>query len=179
MAQSGHARERAQGLLLTQNGPSGSHQGSVRRWTRCIVGFKFRRDETLGSPAVTYEHGLAGPELGEAERRSVSVCTKISGVWGPRVRKPNPRNRLNHFTTTLSHSLSGTTTTWVRCGNCDGRIAVESSMLQMRTACRPLELLTTSQTTRAPSQAVWKPPCRRQVTCSRTSGRSSSGTINP
>ena len=39
----------------------------------------------------------------------------------------------------------------VRWGNCDGRIAVESSMLQMRTACRPLELLTTSQTTHAPS----------------------------
>ena len=61
----------------------------------------------------------------------------MSGVWEPRVRKPNPRSRLNHFTTTLSQPLSGTTTTWVRCGNCDGRIAVESSMLQMRTACRP------------------------------------------
>ena len=71
------------------------------------------------------------------QRRSVSICTKISDVSGPRVRKPNPRNRLNHFTTTLSQSLSGTTTTWVRCGNCDGRIAVELSMLQMRTACRP------------------------------------------
>ena len=59
------------------------------------------------------------------QRRSVSICTKISGVWEPRVRKPNPRSRLNHFTTAPSQSLSGTTTTWVRCGNCDGRIAVE------------------------------------------------------
>ena len=41
------------------------------------------------------------------ERRSVSICTKMSGVSGPCVRKPNPRNRLNHFTTTLSQSLSG------------------------------------------------------------------------
>src|SRR6185295_11680613 len=47
----------------------------------------------------------------------------------------------------VSQPLSGTTTTRVRWGNCDGRIAVESSMLQMRTACRPLGLLTTSQTT--------------------------------
>jgi hypothetical protein len=45
---------------------------------------------------------------------------------------------LNHFTATLSQSLSGTTTTWVRWGNCDGRIAVESSMLPMRTACQTL-----------------------------------------
>ena len=34
----------------------------------------------------------------------------MSGVWGPRVRNPNPRSRLNHLTVALSQSLSETTT---------------------------------------------------------------------
>ena len=61
----------------------------------------------------------------------------------------------------------------------DDFLAVESSMLQIRTACRPLGLFTTSQTARAPSEAVSKPARRRQVTCRRTSGKSSSGAIKP
>ena len=32
------------------------------------------------------------------KRRSVSMWTKMSGVPSPRVRKPKPRRRLNHFT---------------------------------------------------------------------------------
>ena len=46
--------------------PSLSQHGSVRGWAGCTVGFKFRRDETIWSSAVTYKHGLASPELGEA-----------------------------------------------------------------------------------------------------------------
>ena len=58
-------------------------------------------------------------------------------------------------------------------------MAIESSIERTLTACRPFRLLTTSQTTRAPSRTVWKPPRRKQVTCKRMSGKFSSGTINP
>ena len=40
-------------------------------------------------------------------RRSVSIWTKISGVPSPRVRKPKPRSRLNHFTCARSRPLVG------------------------------------------------------------------------
>ena len=83
--------------------------------------------------------------------RSVSMCTKISGVPSPRVRKPKPRTRLNHFTTARSHSLSGCTMTCVRCGNCEGWIAVLSSIEMIRKACMPLGRRRTWQWTRAPS----------------------------
>jgi len=154
-------------------------QVSVREWARSTIGPKFRRGEAVWSAAVTYKHGLARPEFGKTASPESFHMHKNIRRLGTTGRKPNPRSRLNHFTAALSQSPSGTTTTWVRWGNSDGRIAVESSMLQMRTACSPLELLTTSQTTRAPSQAVWNPPFRRQDTCRRTSGRFSSGTIKP
>src|SRR6516164_9520515 len=50
-------------------------------------------------------------------RRNVSMCTKISGVPSPQVRKPNPRKRLNHLTWARSSPLVGVTVTWVRGGN--------------------------------------------------------------
>src|SRR5262249_40895294 len=51
------------------------------------------------------------------KRRRVSMCTKMSGVPSPQVRKPNPRNRLNHLTWARSNPLVGVTLTWVRGGS--------------------------------------------------------------
>ena len=86
------------------------------------------------------------------KRRSVSMWTKMSGVPSPRVRKPKPRSRLNHFTTARSSPLVGVTCTWVRAGGiCAGWIAVDSSIERMRNACRPFGRCSTSHTTRAPS----------------------------
>ena len=49
------------------------------------------------------------------------MCTKMSGVPSPRVKKPKPRKRLNHFTTARSSPLVGVTETWVR-GRLFGRM---------------------------------------------------------
>ena len=85
-------------------------------------------------------------------RRNVSMWTKISGVPSPRVRKPKPRSRLNHFTWARSSPLVAVTVTWVRGGGiCAGCTAVDSSMDRMRNACRPRGRCSTSTTTRAPS----------------------------
>ena len=47
----------------------------------------------------------------------------MSGVPSPRVRKPKPRSRLNHFTCARSRPLVGATVTWVRGGGiCAGWI---------------------------------------------------------
>src|SRR6476619_5656435 len=86
------------------------------------------------------------------KRRSVSMCTKISSVPSPRVRKPNPRSRLNHFTCARSSPLVAVTVRWVRGGGiCAGCTAVDSSMETTRKACRPRARCSTSTTTRAPS----------------------------
>ena len=69
----------------------------------------------------------------------------MSGVPSPRVRKPKPRRRLNHFTIARSSPLVGVTVTWVRAGgSVDGWIAVDSSIDRMRKHCialRPLQHL--------------------------------------
>ena len=72
------------------------------------------------------------------------MCTNTSGVPSPRVKKPKPRTRLNHFTMARSQSLSGVTMTCVRCGSCEGWMAVLSSMLRMRNACMPFGRRSTS-----------------------------------
>ena len=78
-------------------------------------------------------------------RRRVSMCTKMSGVPSPRVRKPKPRSRLNHLTCARSSPLVGVTVTWVRAGGiCAGWIAVDSSIETMRKACSPLGRCSTS-----------------------------------
>ena len=41
-------------------------RASVRGWTRRTVRFELRRDETVWSLAITYQHGLARPKLDEA-----------------------------------------------------------------------------------------------------------------
>jgi hypothetical protein len=41
------------------------------------------------------------------------MWTKMSSVPSPRVRKPYPRTRLNHFTTARSSPLVGVTVLWV------------------------------------------------------------------
>ena len=64
------------------------------------------------------------------------MCTKMSGVPSPRVRKPKPRSRLNHFTIARSSPLVGVTVTWVRAGgSVDGCIAVDSSIDRIRKHC--------------------------------------------
>ena len=69
------------------------------------------------------------------KRRSVSMCTKMSGVPSPQVRKPKPRSRLNHLTCARSSPLVGVTLTWVRGGSiCAGWIAVDSSIETIRNA---------------------------------------------
>ena len=69
----------------------------------------------------------------------------MSGVPSPRVRKPKPRSRLNHFTIARSSPLVGVTVTWVRAGgSVEGWIAVDSSIDRMRKHCialRPLQHL--------------------------------------
>jgi hypothetical protein len=47
---------------------------------------------------------------------------KMSGVPSPRVRKPKPRSRLNHFTIARSYVPSAVTVTWVRAGGRLGRV---------------------------------------------------------
>jgi hypothetical protein len=85
-------------------------------------------------------------------RRNVSMCTKMSGVPSPRVRKPNPRSRLNHFTCARSRPLVGVTVTCVRGGGiCAGWIAVDSSMEMIRKTWSPRGRCSTSATIRAPS----------------------------
>ena len=73
------------------------------------------------------------------------MWTKMSGVPSPRVRKPKPRSRLNHFTIARSSPLVGVTVTWVRAGgSVEGWIAVDSSIDRMRKHCialRPLQHL--------------------------------------
>ena len=77
------------------------------------------------------------------KRRSVSMCTKISGVPSPRVRKPNPRSRLNHLTGRVQ--AAGRRHDVVRGGgNCAGSTAVDSSIERMRKACRPFGRCSTS-----------------------------------
>ena len=57
------------------------------------------------------------------------MCTKMSSVPSPRVRKPNPLVRLNHLTSARSSPLSGVTTTCVRCSCISaGCTAVELSI---------------------------------------------------
>ena len=107
---------------------------SVRRWTRSVVGLEFRRHKSIWSLAITHEHGLIRPELGEAGALNGFHMHKNIGRLGTTGQKANPRSRLNHFTTALSQSLSGATTTWVRCCNSEGRIAVESSIARMLSA---------------------------------------------
>ena len=67
------------------------------------------------------------------------MCTKMSGVPSPRVRKPKPRKRLNHFTCARSKPLVGVTVTCVRGGGiCAGWMAVLSSIDRIRKTCKPL-----------------------------------------
>jgi hypothetical protein len=67
-----------------------SHHGSVSGWARCAVGFKFRRDETIWSSAVTYKHGLASPELGEARAAQCFRMHKNVGRLGTAGQKAKP-----------------------------------------------------------------------------------------
>ena len=60
-----------------------------------------------------------------------------------------------------------------------GWMAVDRSRERTRNTWRPLVRRSTSQTTRAPSRAAWKPSRRRVVTWMSTSGRPLSGTMKP
>ena len=78
------------------------------------------------------------------KRRSVSICTKISGVPSPRVRKPKPRSRLNHLTTARSSPLVGVTCTACapgELGRMDRRRLVHREDAEGLQTLRPLQHL--------------------------------------
>jgi hypothetical protein len=126
----------------------------MRRRTRRVVELKLCRDETIWSPAVAHTHRLVRPEFGKAAAAKCFHVNKNVGRGVTTRQKSEPAQSVEplHLRSLpvalrLDHNMGAL-------GNSEGRIAVESSMLQMRMAFRPLELLTTSQTIRAPSEAV-------------------------
>ena len=106
---------------------------------RAAFGPHFGRHQALrAGPEADQTRSGPGRNSVRPKRRSVSMCTKMSGVPSPRVRKPKPRSRLNHLTCARSSPLVGVTVTWVRGGGiCAGCTAVDSSIERMRKACRP------------------------------------------
>ena len=100
---------------------------------------------------MAHQDRLSRPQLGHAETAQGFHVDEISGVPSPRVKKPNPRKRLNHFTTARSRPLVGVTETCVRGGNSAGWTAVELSIDIIRNACMPFGRASASQTMRAPS----------------------------
>src|SRR6476660_5109949 len=65
-------------------------QVSVRGWTRNVVGPSFERHETVRSPAVTHEYGLARPEFGKTASPECFHMHKNIGRLGTTGYKAKP-----------------------------------------------------------------------------------------
>jgi len=115
-----------------------------------------------------------GPQLRQAEngRQCLHMHENIRGAVAPRVRKPNPRSRLNHFTCARSSPLVAVTVTWVARRRHLRRVHRRRFVhgRERGTPAGPAPVAA-PRPPRAPlHRSTWKPSRRRHVTCRRMSG---------
>ena len=62
----------------------------MRGWTRRTVRFELRRDETVWSLAITYQHGLVRPKLDETAAAKRFHMNKNVGRLGTACQEAKP-----------------------------------------------------------------------------------------
>jgi hypothetical protein len=72
-------------MMVTAGG--GEWIVSMRGWTGGVVGLKFRRHQSVWSPAVTHKYRLARPELSETEAPECFHMDKNIGRLRPASQK--------------------------------------------------------------------------------------------